>query len=309
MTWNLWWRFGPWQQRQSPILAELRAVNPDVAFLQEVWADTPQGRNNADADAAAECRGDQAQNLADGLGMSMLRTVDDAGQPQGFGNAILSRWPLELVEQVALPDEDGNPSRRTALLARISAPTCSLLVAVTHLSWEYYHGPLRQEQLRLIVERLDAHYRRPEPQSGSASTEPPSQPELVVVAGDLNAPPNSDEVRRLTGLSTPYVPKLVFTDAWAAVTDEPGHTWDRHNPHRTDSQWPRRRLDYLMVGWPRPKPLGNPRSAVLAGKQAHDGVVPSDHYGVVAEIDRRVSIESPASAPGAGVQGNAGKVS
>ena len=39
MTWNLWWRFGPWEQRQQAIIDTIRAQRPDVVCLQEVWVD------------------------------------------------------------------------------------------------------------------------------------------------------------------------------------------------------------------------------------------------------------------------------
>ncbi len=45
VSWNLWWRFGPWEQRREAIAATLAEVGPDVCGLQEVWA-TP-GENLA----------------------------------------------------------------------------------------------------------------------------------------------------------------------------------------------------------------------------------------------------------------------
>ena len=38
MTWNLWWRFGPWARRRQAILTALHAWQPDAVGLQEVWA-------------------------------------------------------------------------------------------------------------------------------------------------------------------------------------------------------------------------------------------------------------------------------
>lgn len=38
LTWNLWWRFGPWERRMTAIRAVLREPRPDVIGLQEVWA-------------------------------------------------------------------------------------------------------------------------------------------------------------------------------------------------------------------------------------------------------------------------------
>ena len=30
LTWNVWWRFGPWEQRQAAIEATLHAEAPDI---------------------------------------------------------------------------------------------------------------------------------------------------------------------------------------------------------------------------------------------------------------------------------------
>lgn len=102
--------------------------------------------------------------------------------------------------------------------------------------------------------------------------------------GDLNAVPDSDEIRLLTGRSAVPVPGLVFNDCWPQVRDDPGHTWVRRNPHLVDSVWPERRLDYVLVSWPRPAPLGNPVGAVLIGDGPVDGLWPSDHLGVAVDL-------------------------
>src|SRR5687768_3630431 len=49
MTWNLWWRFGPFEERQPLIAATLARAEPDIVCLQEVWEE-------------------QAASLAEGLG-------------------------------------------------------------------------------------------------------------------------------------------------------------------------------------------------------------------------------------------------
>ena len=105
-----------------------------------------------------------------------------------------------------------------------------------------------------------------------------------IVMGDLNAVPDSDEMRRMTGLAPPARSGLVFTDAWARVGEGSGATYSATNPYVVDSAWPERRLDYVLVGWPRPRPAGNPITARLFGTEPVDGVVASDHYGVVADL-------------------------
>ncbi|MEL6983779.1 MAG: endonuclease/exonuclease/phosphatase family protein [Actinomycetota bacterium] len=263
VTWNLWWRFGPWEARQPAIAAELASLEPDVALLQEVWA--------------TEDGADQAAILGDRLGMHVARTVDGAGRPQAFGNAILSRWPILDQEMVVLPDAEGNPSHRSALTAILDTPNGPQPFTVTHLAWQYDASVLRQAQLEAVVDLVIRH------RSDDPEVDPPP-----VLAGDFNAVPDSDEIRRLTGRSAPVRPGLIFTDCWEAVGSGVGHTWTRDNPHSAAALWPRRRLDYVFVAWPRPKPLANPLSARLAGTRPHDGpdgpMVPSDHAAVVVEL-------------------------
>ena len=272
MTWNLWWRFGPWAARQPAIAAVLGEEAPDIVLLQEVWADKETGE-------------DQAQLLAAPAGYFFARSRRAArsgervGEPYGFGNAVLSRWPIAFEETLVLPGADGEPSHRSAIIAEIDHPGGPLLVTATHLDWRYDHSELRQTQLDALLDELrrtkaDRSIIRP-----------------LVIGADLNAVPSSDEVRRLTGLAVPYTGGggrgPVFTDCWAAMTDDPGHTWTRDNPHAVDAVWPRRRLDYLLVSWPRPKPTDNPIAAHLAGHQPVGGVVASDHYAVVVDLDDR----------------------
>jgi len=261
-TWNLWWKFGPWAERAEPIAVELERVDADVVGLQEVWSD----------DSA-----DQAALLAERLGHHMARTRRTDGRPDGFGNALLSRWPITSAETIRLPGRDGERAVRSLLVAELAHPSGPQTVGVTHLAWQYDRSALRQEQLAAVVEVLAERHR------------PDGRP--VVLLGDLNAEPSSDEVRRLTGRAPAFVDGLVFTDAWAAVGDGDGHTWTRDNPHSANAQWPRRRLDHVMIAWPRPKPLGNPLRAELFGVDPVDGVVPSDHYGVVVETDERTTTD------------------
>ena len=74
-----------------------------------------------------------------------------------------------------------------------------------------------------------------------------------VVTGDLNAVPESDEVRLLEGfLTEPAVPDLLLVDAWRyAAPGDRGITWSRANPHAAVTGEPDARIDYVLVGTPR----------------------------------------------------------
>jgi len=260
MTWNLWWRFGPWEQRQAGIAQLIEQVAPDILGLQEVWVEQ-DGAN-------------QAEILAERLGgyhvaHGELRYRDGLA----FTNAILSRWPFERVEEIPLPRADGTDSFRRAIATSIRAPFGTVPMFTTHLTYQPDHSAERVAQVATLAQSIDRLCPDPEGQFPALLT------------GDFNAVPDSDEIRTLTGRSAVHVPNLLFNDVWDISGDgSPGHTWCSSNPHLVDSFWPRRRLDYLFVRWPRTKPIGNPVAAHLAGHEPIGGVFPSDHYAVWADL-------------------------
>jgi endonuclease/exonuclease/phosphatase family metal-dependent hydrolase len=258
MTWNLWWRFGPWEQRRHAIAAVLATAQPDIVMLQECWRE-------GDLSLAEE--------LGSGTGLHCAETDDPfEGRDVGFHNALLSRWPLTAVESLPLPNGSGEPGHRRLLYAAAETPWGSWPVACTHLDYRFDQSANRQRQIESICTSLAE--RRGDPET----TLP------VILGADLNAVPDSDEVRMLTGRRPVPVPNLVFSDCWEQAGDGPGHTWRDDNPYRADTAWPNRRIDYVMVSWPRPKPVGNPVRAWLAGTTPNGGVMPSDHAAVVVEL-------------------------
>ncbi|CAL9539324.1 hypothetical protein SUDANB95_04164 [Actinosynnema sp. ALI-1.44] len=262
MTWNLWWRFGPWRERHQAITRTLRDVVPDVLALQETW--TEDGRS-------------QHRLLAEELGLASVGTASDQapGSP-GLGNAVLSRWPIVGSRVVDLSDSPAEP--RTALIADIETPWGAVQVVSTHLSWRPAAGSVRRRQTRLIKSRLDRQ-------------EPGALPPIVM--GDLNCEPTSDELRQLVGLTAADSEGgPVFMDCWQqARPNLLGHTWDRKNPYAAATPWPDRRVDYVLAGLPEPDLVEQGKAAwyevggcELAGTSPIDGVLPSDHYAVVASL-------------------------
>ena len=259
MTWNVWWRFGPWEQRQAAIIATLKAERADVICLQEVWA--------------SDSGEDQAAVVADAIGFHHARTPAPFWEGFSFGNAVLSRWPVLDAQTLPLPDASGKPSHRSVLLATVDAPFGPLQVVSTHVEFRFDRSATRDAQTRALA-RIIAEYRN-DPQTSFP----------VVIGGDFNAMPHADEMRHLFGASTPEHENLMFHDAWAIAGDGgAGHTWSSMNPHLADATWPNRRLDYLLVSWPRPKAVGTPVACWTSGHVPVNGVVASDHYAVVADL-------------------------
>jgi endonuclease/exonuclease/phosphatase family metal-dependent hydrolase len=266
LTWNLWWRFGPWRQRRDAIAAALADVQPDVCGLQEVWA-SPAGH--------------LAAVLAEQLGMHWAWTPSPAperwqrrvGDPtMEVGNAILSRWPITEQASQPLPADPAANDGRAVLFARIQSPTGPVPFFTTQLSSTVGQSELRCRQVAVLCRFVAAH------------TSPGFPP---VVTGDLNAEPDADEVRLLGGHKTaPVVLGLVLVDAWSYADPlTSGWTWDRRNPYVAATGEPSARIDYVLVGLPAASGAGQVRSVRLIGGRPVNGIWPSDHAGVLAELN------------------------
>lgn len=261
MTWNLWGRYGPWQARAAAIAATMAEIQPDVCGLQEVWS---AGERNFAADLA--------ERLGLGWRWAMAADTPTSDDPNVTGgNAILSRWPVLGVANMPLPVPQGDQGR-VALHAQIETPGGVLPMFTTHFTHHAHASQTRVSQVRRLAEFVAKH--------AAGCDYPP------VVTGDLNAEPDSDEIRLLGGLLTaPPVAKQVLVDAWrSAHPTDPGFTWDRRNGHHNGATILDMRIDYILVGLPR-RSRGRIRSARLAGDAPVDGLWPSDHFAVVADLD------------------------
>lgn len=259
LSWNLWWRFGPdWEARQAGILHVLREVQADVMCFQEVWQE------------GEDC---QAAHLARALGVEYAYSGASRIGDVWFGNAILSRWPLRRSESrmlPSMPSDDGGRNCRV-LHAGIEGPRGPLDVYTTHLSYKPEESAIRQLQVKALCQMVA---------EGS-----PGRAFPPLVLGDFNAVPESDEIRMMTGKAAVPVDGLVFYDAWEASHAEGrGFTWSHENVHTGLALEPDRRLDYIFAGKPLANGAGHVRKAWLLGREPVDGLLPSDHYGVAAEI-------------------------
>lgn len=254
-TWNVWWRFGPWEERQPAIAETLHRIDADVVALQEVW-DVHDGPG-------------QAQLLAEKLGYEYVFVAGlDAGEAL-FGNAVLSRWPIAGHAARSLPSTATTQESRVALEATVDGPRGPFELYTTHLNWRYDESAVRQAQVRALAEFVA---------ESKGRTFPP------IVCGDFNADPVADEIRMLNGRAAVAVPRLVFMDAWDVAGDGPGYTWSNDNAFAARDLEPDRRIDYVFVGWPKARGAGHVVDARVAAIEPVNGVHPSDHYAVVAEM-------------------------
>ena len=256
-TFNIWSRFGPWEERLPAIRDGLRQLSPDVIGLQEVlrFADFDQGAL-----------------VSEGLGYEVAwgRASENHGFPTG--NAILSRWPILQSEVIRLPD-GGSDEDRCLLFAEIAAPFGRLPFFTTHLNWKLDEGHVRVLQVKAIVEAVSRL-------APASETFPP------IVVGDFNAAPDSDEIRYLCGLTGLGGKCVYFADAFGLAGDgTAGVTFSKTNPHAEPMREPERRIDYVFVrGGPDDAQRGEPTDARVCFDAPFEGTYPSDHYGVVTTL-------------------------
>jgi endonuclease/exonuclease/phosphatase family metal-dependent hydrolase len=189
MTWNLWWRFGPaWVARHEAIARTLRAVDPDVVALQEVWGTRATNQVfalGAELGLHSKYAGPSYPPATD-----VARDPRDAGVEVGIG--LLSRWEIIGWRVVRMPARH-RTFDPVAAVASVAHPLGPLHVVVGCLEYDPAYNDDRLAQAALLAE---------------LATDPALDGPLpVVVAGDLNAPPESPLLRPLTD---------VLTDAWVA---------------------------------------------------------------------------------------------
>lgn len=256
-SWNLWYRFGNWEERLPVVIERLRAADPDIVCLQEVWHD---GTTSS------------AEVIAEALGYEWRYAGNHVFDHENrFGNAIVSRWPITHDETLALSPGDDGDELRVVLRADVDGPRGPLQVFCTHLNWQLDHSHIRQEQVTQLAEMV-------------AGARPRTYPPIV--CGDFNAEPQSDEIEMLTGQRQLAVRGMLLVDTWRAChPDEVGFTWDNRNPYAASQLEWNRRIDYVFAGWPKAGGAGVPVSCELLGDApTDDGIWPSDHLGLVADL-------------------------
>lgn len=255
-TWNVWGRHGAdWQQRQTGIEETLSGAAVDVVCLVESWS---QGEAT------------QPERIARRLGHAHHHFVGGwEVEDWVSGLGVVSRWPMSEPQRRPLRDEDGSGFGQ-AIHVVIEGDRGPIQLFLAMLDHPLDASALRQAQVRelcLFVQEV------------SGSRHP------VVVCGDFNAGPESDEIRMLTGRSATAVPGLVFYDAWEVAGDgTPGYTWCNRNPLAALGLYPDRRFDYVLSAWPRRGGVGHPVRCQMLGVRRPDELQLSDHYGVVADL-------------------------
>lgn len=233
---------------------------------------------------SAEGEENLAGRLADRLGLHWTWAASDrpgrwhdrlGTSAVDVGDAVLSRWPIIDRATLRLPTADGRDDGHRALYALVDAPERPVAFFTVHLNSALHESAVRCAQVTALARFVASHRGR---------TDFPA-----VVTGDYNALPDSDEMRLLGGYKTaPAVPGQVLLDAWEyADPAAPAITWDPANPYVARTHEPPGRIDYIHVGPPGPGGIGHVRSVRRVGDRPVDGVWPSDHAAVLADLATR----------------------
>jgi endonuclease/exonuclease/phosphatase family metal-dependent hydrolase len=256
VTWNVWGRYGAgWEQRQLALEDVLAGVAPDVICLVEAWR---------------EGESDQPGKIADRLEMPYHHFVGDWIQEDWVsGIGLICRWPMSEPERRPLCSDDGADLGQ-ALHVVVDGERGPIQLFAATLTHPLDASAIRQSQVKQLARFVHESASRRDP---------------VIVCGDFNAGPDSDEIRMLTGRCATAVPHMVFYDSWEMAGDgSPGYTWSNRNPIAALGLYPDRRFDYIFSAWPRRGGVGHPMHCALLGVRPPDQDQISDHYGVVADL-------------------------
>ncbi len=276
ITLNLWGIEPPLDLRLALAIRQLVALAPDVVCLQEVRPlDGVQGRTTADV-------------IADALGMTARYAVAVEWADGAFPNIPGGQEGLAVIAKsigetrvLALPE--ARPTEARILVsAEVATDGGPVWVHTTHLHYRLDDGLAREQQ----VLSIDAAIR-----ALRTDTSPPQ-----ILCGDMNATPDSDEMRFLRGLTTLGERRTHFQDGWLRLHREPtpgdgpaqGVTWSSENPQTRAlrSLDLDRRIDYIYATSRKKDGRGTVHDCrvVMTERDGSDDICASDHYGVLADV-------------------------
>lgn len=250
LTFNIWNYTRPWDKRRDLIAELIRREQPDAVALQEIRHDFRYERGRGQGEQLAELTGYHPTSAIAQVYVPILR-VDE-------GLTILTQKPprrVEVRELTQIADERQDENHRVCLGVEIQARETPFWIFDAHFSLS---ARARTRNARECWEFVVV----------TAGSSP------AVLMGDLNASPEEEAIAFLTGLRAVDQQRGDFVDCWTAARESaPGFTYASFGP--------RQRIDYVLG---RNLPV-IPQRADIVGGESRDGVYPSDHMGIVVDLD------------------------
>lgn len=268
-----------WERRRHEVVAWIDRLTPDVVCLQEIW-ESDKDQNTAGW-VAEHLAAPEWNWVFEGAPFHERLWPDSRLR---FGSAVLSRWPIESDLHLLPVADDPDPFVSWVPWELLHARTAGLDIFSTHLAG----APAGGHHRVLQVLAIDAHIKAVRGQLDAMPG--PGKKRIgmpAILCGDLNAEPDSDEVRFLSSLHVLDGRTAFYQDAWRVAGTGPGNTQDwRANPIAAEMNIQRKRIDYVFVGDPyhRLGSAGRVLDAQLAFHEPITGTMASDHNGLVVDI-------------------------
>lgn len=266
LAWNLE-RGGHWRDAANLIESHPALEKPDILLLSEMDLGVARTRNEHTTAALAKRLGMNYAYVVEFLELSDYRTKEvpkaDQSEAGYHGNAILSRFPLHQVRALRFPGIEAwygsgehRLGGRNAIFAEIEVNGEMITLVATHLESGALDNAVRAQQVRWILEELDAH----------ATGQP------VIFGGDLNSPALFPAIRQIE--------KAGFNLADTNLLSEP--TTQRKVNGRVQRRG--MHIDYLAIrGLTVLKPQNSPTVVDAAWPDA-TGTLISDHAVIACDV-------------------------
>ena len=256
ITANVFAHHANWPDRCKVLHDAFRALDPDIVCLQET---------------VFSAGDDQAKDIL-GPGYDIIHS--EARSEAGDGISIASRWPITGSEELELKPVSNRTAafNCTTLIATTEAPAPfgSFAIANHFPDYQPDHEYERERQTAIAAGILRRY----------AETN-----DHVLLLGDLDAETDAASLQFLSGKRSHAGTSVCYVNAFDAVRPgEPGHTFTPDNP-LCPRHWPFRRIDHIFI---RCGTNGQPTLGIVDCKvildQPVNGVWPSDHFGVMADV-------------------------
>jgi len=252
MTLNIWNYNDPWEARRDLIAACVNDLRPDIIGFQEIRTDRSRSPHDQAQQITALLREDYQCVYRPAMTFEREALHEE-------GLAILGRWPIagwDAVELTRDPADEADNHQRILLHAEVRTPAGALRFFNTHWSLSEQARARNAAEVRAAVARFAGNL-------------------PVVLVGDLNSLPAD------AGAAALFQPadsgEVLLTDAWADIhPNRPGFT------HRSDR--PARRIDYIALNLGGGE-FGRALDVRLAFDAPSDGLFPSDHIGIIADLE------------------------
>jgi endonuclease/exonuclease/phosphatase family metal-dependent hydrolase len=249
MTFNIWNYNRPWTRRRALIADLILQHRPDVVALQETRHDWRYERGKGQGEQLAELTGYHPAWALGQVYFPGLRV--DEGLTTLTPAPPLRAMSRELTKHRR---DRGDRNQRVCLGVTVEVDARRVDVFNSHFSL----SPTARETNALEA----ATFIREVSGRGPA-----------LLMGDLNALPDTPPIRFLLGQAELQGQTGDFIDCWKQVhPNQPGFTYGSFHPTHT--------IDYVLA-----RTIRAVRSAQIVGGEAVDGVYPSDHMGLVVELD------------------------